>query len=39
MRRYGEPASSLPRERPYSLDQIITDWLPPGIAEAGEELS
>jgi hypothetical protein len=38
MSRYGEPTASLPRERPYSLDQIVTDWFPPGVADTDQEL-
>jgi hypothetical protein len=35
MQRYGEPADALPRERPYSFDQIVSDWLPAGASDAG----
>jgi hypothetical protein len=35
MSRYGEPSEMLPLERPYSFDQIVSDWLPAGVAGAG----
>ena len=35
MSRYGEPSEMLPLERPYSFDQIVSDWLPAGVADAG----
>jgi hypothetical protein len=32
MRAYRETADTLPRERPYSLDQVVgDDWLPAGL--------
>jgi hypothetical protein len=35
MQRYGESPDAVPLERPYSFDQIVSDWLPAGVADAG----
>jgi hypothetical protein len=35
MSRYGERSEMLPLERPYSFDQIVSDWLPAGVDDAG----